>query len=338
MSQEYQSDTLTLTVYDICIGKFSHKIHRDGPVNPDKAVITNPEILTQKLKDDIKSLGADLVGITYLKPQYVFSHDLNGNPIELHDKYAIVIGKGIKYKLANPTAPLPYQEYYSALPEAIAAELSGLKFNKERNVSKEELRDLEETLQFFSEGGSIAVQVAQFIRSNYGFHARAHFHRWGEVQIVPLAVEAGLGECGKNSMLINDVIGPRGSYAVITTDLPLVVDKPVDLGIVEFCKTCNKCSRSCPVNAIPSGDPAWINQVLKWRVDGEKCWGYLINNPKCMACIGSCPFNKEDIFIHRAANFMVERKSVVTNKLLVWLDDLLGYGKRAVILKEQNNG
>lgn len=334
LEEELKTDTLTLTVYDICIGKYQHKINRDGPVNPVQIIITNKKVLTEKIKDDIKKLGADVVGITELKPQYVFETDIDGKPIKLNHKYAIVIGKGIDYRLSNPNAPLPFEEYYSSLPEAIAAELSGLKFNKEREVTPEELREIEESLQFFSEGGSIAVDMAKHIRNTFGYEARAHFHRWGEVLSVPLAVESGLGECSKNSMIVNHEFGPRGSFAVITTNLPLEVDKPVDLGIVEFCKICSKCADACPVSAIPTGDPAWINNVLKWRIDGEKCWNYIVKNPKCMACIGSCPFNKPDYFVHRAANYMITRKSIVTNYLLTWLDDLLGYGEKSFQLKK----
>lgn len=338
MTRNFRSDSLSLTVYDICSGKYQSQINRDGPISPNKAVITNPEILTLKIKETLKSLGADIVGITYLRPQYVYEKDFNGNPIQLNHKFAIIIGKGIDYRLSNPSAPLPYEEFYSSLPEDLAAELSGLKVNKSREISKEELRDVEETLQFFSEGGAIAVEVAKSIRETYGYEARAHFSRWGEVLAVPLAVEAGLGECSKNSMIVNWKFGPRGSFSIITTDLPLVVDKPVDLGIAEFCKICNKCARACPVQAIPSGDPAWINHVLKWRVDGTKCWNYIVNNPKCMACIGSCPFNKPDFFVHRAANFMISRKSFISNYLLTWLDDFLGYGKKAFVKSGNYNG
>lgn len=338
IGQGLQTESLTLSIYDICIGKYKHQVHRDGPVNPQKAVITNPEILTRKIKDEIKSLGADIVGVTHLKPQYVYAKDANGKQLHLDHKYAIVIGKGIDYRLANPTAPLPYQEFYSTLPESIAAELSGLKFNIEREVSEEEVREVEETLQFFSEGGSEAIEIAKYIRNTYGFEARAHFHRWGEVLSIPLAVEAGLGECAKNGMIINNEFGPRGSFSVVTTNLPLAVDKPVDLGIVEFCKICNKCAAACPVKAIPTGNPAWMNHVLKWRVDGNKCWDYIVNNPKCMSCMGSCPYNKPDFFVHRAANFMIARKSYVTNYLLTWLDDIMGYGKKAFTKTGLKNG
>ncbi|HYG70312.1 MAG TPA: 4Fe-4S ferredoxin, partial [Anaeromyxobacteraceae bacterium] len=56
---------------------------------------------------------------------------------------------------------------------------------------------------------------------------------------------------------------------------------------------------------------------------------------KCMACTGACPFNKKDLLAHRWALALIERKSVVSNRLLVWLDDLLGYGRAAFRLRDE---
>jgi len=324
MSTMIKEDVLTLTVYDICVGKISHKIHRDGPVSPNKVEIIDKKVLTRQIKDDAISLGAHVVGITRLKPQYVFTHNLEGDKIFLNQKYAIVIGVGLNYKLAGPTAPLPWEDYYSSLPDPIANALSGRVKKSKGKVPEKIVEEVRETMKFFSEGGSIVVQLAKYIRS-LGYEARAHFHRWGEVQIIPLAVEAGLGELSKNGMLVNRTFGPRGSFSVITTNLPLVTDKSVDLGIREFCKVCNKCARSCPVQAIPYGDPQVVNGVLKWPLDGNKCFNYLTTHPKCLSCVASCPYNKPDYFIHQAASYMITRKSVLTNRIIVWLDDFLGY-------------
>lgn len=325
------SDELTLTVYDICVGKISHKIRRDGPVNPQRIEILDRNVLTEKIKDEARSFGAQVVGVTELKPQYVFSHDVEGNPIAIHHKYAIVIGVGMNYRLASPSAPLPWEDYYSALPEDIAAELSGLMVRSSTKVPRKVVDEVREAMQFFSEGGSAAVQLAKYVRS-MGYPARAHLHnRAGEVQIIPLAIEAGLGEMGKNGMLITKEFGPRGSFCVVTTDLPLVPDRFVDMGVKDFCMMCNKCARSCPVQAIPYGDPRAVNGVVKWPLDGEKCFEFLASNPKCMACIGSCPYNKQDYFIHRMAIYMISRKSIITNYLMVRLDDALGYGKASMI-------
>lgn len=324
-------DVLTLTVYDICVGRISHRVHRDGPVNPQRVEVTDPAVLSLKIKDDARSLGVQVVGIAKLNQDYVFSHDNYGRPVALPHRYAIVLGVGMKYRLASPSAPLPYEDYYSALPEEIAAELSGVMKKSSLKVPEKVVREVRETMEFFSEGGSAAVQLARYIRT-LGYPARAHLHnRAGEVQIIPIAIDAGLGQMGKNGMLITKEFGPRGSFCVVTTDLPLVPDSPVDLGITEFCSVCNKCAISCPVQAIPYGDPTLVNGALKWPLDGGKCFDFLVSNPKCMACMGSCPYNKQDYFVHRAATWLIARRSAVSNRLLVWLDDIMGYGESSMI-------
>ncbi|MBW1735269.1 MAG: reductive dehalogenase [Deltaproteobacteria bacterium] len=326
MSGSVQDDVLTLTIYDICVGKLSHRVHRDGEIKPERVEITNREVLTEYIKKEARALGASVVGVAALQPEYVFTHDQKGTPIHLPHKYAIVIGLDLSYRLSGPSAPLPWEELYSSIPEELAAALAGEMVKSTQKISEKTLKEVKQTLRFFSEGGKTAVELAHFIR-NLGYPARAHYQRWSEVQIVPLAIKAGLGELGRNGMLISRELGPRGSFSVVTTDLPLIPDRPVDLGIKEFCSICKKCARSCPVQALPYGGPRVVRGVKKWVLDGEKCSDYLVSNPKCMACIYSCPFNKPDYFIHRLANFFAGRKSAVANFLLVKLDDILGYGK-----------
>ena len=326
-------DRITLTIYDICIGVFSHQVHRDGAVSKKRIEVVDRKVLTDKIKGEVLSIGADMVGITELKQEYVFSRDMKGKPIRLDHKYAIIIGKELKYMLARPSAPLPYQEIYSSLPEGLAAALSGLNIRTDHRIPEKEMDRIRQSMKFFSEGGAEAVQLAKYIRS-LGYPARAHFHRWGEVQVIPLAVEAGLGELGKNGMLLNPKYGPRGSFAVVTTDLPLIPDRAKSYGIKEFCSVCNKCAKSCPVQAIPYGDPEVVNGVVKWPLDGKKCFDFLVKNPKCMACIGSCPYNKEDFLIHRIAVRMISKRSIITNYLIARLDDILGYGVHSMGYKE----
>ena len=337
MSQSVHTDVLTLTIYDICVGKISYKVHRDGTVNLQRIEIINRAVLTEHIKDEAKSLGAKIVGITELEPEYVFTHDQAGNPITLTHKYAIIMGKDLRYMLAGPSAPMPWEHLYSSLPEELAAALSGQMIKSTVKIPEETIQEVKETLKFFSEGGRTAVELAEYIRG-LGYSARAHYQRWSEVQIVPLAIKAGLGELGRNGMLLTMEVGPRGSFSVVTTDLPLIPDKPVDLGIKEFCKVCKKCAQSCPVKAIPYGDPQIVRGVLKWPLDGDKCFKYLVSNPKCLACIASCPYNKPGFFVHRLAAFLASRKSIVANFVLVKLDDILGYGKIKVKQEELNRG
>lgn len=328
-------DVLTFSIYDVCSGKVSHRVLRDGPVSTDRVEVTNRELLTEKIKADARELGADVVGIAELDPRFVFANDNSGNPVRLEHRYAIVIGKGLDYRLANPAAPGPWTKKYSTIPEELAAVLSGKNVNSTNAIPPGEIEEMRQTLEFFQDGGRIAVELAGEIRS-YGYQARAHFGRWSEVQVIPVAVEAGLGEVGKNGVLIGPKFGPRGSFPVVTTDLPLISDKQADSGIQEFCRMCSKCARACPVRAIPAGEPVVVNGLSKWPVDGSKCWGFIKENPKCMACMGACPFNKKDLAIHRLAGWLIARKSVVANWLLVRLDDALGYGAAALAFERQS--
>lgn len=322
-------DVMTFSIFDVCVGKVSHRVSRDGEVAPNRVEVLNPEVLTQKLKADAKALGADVVGITELDPRFVFQKDNEGNAVQLKHRYAIVLGKGLDYKLSHPTAPLPWQNLYSSIPEEVAAVLSGKQVQTATQIPEEVLNEYRETLEFFSDGGRTAVELASLIRG-YGYPARAHFGRWSEVQVVPLAIMAGLGELGKNGMLVNPTMGPRGSFPIVTTDLPLIPDKQVDLGIQEFCRSCAKCADACPPLAIPQGDPAMVNGLLRWQVDGPKCFSYIKTNPKCMACVGACPYNKKDYLVHRWAVSAIARKSRVMNWLMLRLDNLLGYGERSI--------
>jgi reductive dehalogenase len=335
LEKAVNEDVLTFSIYDVCVGKVSHRVLRDGPVSSERVEVTNRALLTEKIKADARELGAQVVGITELDPRFVFMKDNNGNPVQLKHKYAIVIGKGLDYRLANPIAPSPWEKQYSAIPEELAAVLSGRNVQSTHELPPTDIEDMRQTLEFFQDGGKIAVELAGEIRS-FGYSARAHFGRWSEVQVIPVAVEAGLGEVGKNGVLISPKFGPRGSFPIVTTDLPLIPDNQVDLGIQEFCRTCNKCVRACPVLAIPTGAPVVANGLSKWPVDGDKCWTFIKGNPKCMACMGACPFNKKDLAIHRLAGWLIARKSIVANWLLVRLDDALGYGATALAYKRES--
>ena len=94
---------------------------------------------------------------------------------------------------------------------------------------------------------------------------------------------------------------PESSDPKIFTDLPLAIDPPIHFGVKEFCDICQRCANSCPVNAIPTAAPsdAVYNQsnikgVVKWSVDGEKCFSYwTAQNSDCSICIRVCPYNKD---------------------------------------------
>lgn len=133
-----------------------------------------------------------------------------------------------------------------------------------------------------------------------------------------------IGDC-----VVNPFLGPRFKAAVVTTDLPLVADKPVDFGLQDFCAKCKKCARECPGGALSDGGKEMHNGYEKWPTDVKKCTGMRAGNQKgasCGTCIKVCPWNKPYTPFHRAVGWTM-RHSGIARSLAIWGDDVMGYGK-----------
>ena len=99
-----------------------------------------------------------------------------------------------------------------------------------------------------------------------GHPARPQTNADSHVLHIPLVMWAGLGELSRiGELVLNPFIGPRFKTVVMTTDLPLVPDKPVDFGLQYFCSNCLKCARECPCDAIPFGDKVMFNGYEMWK-------------------------------------------------------------------------
>jgi reductive dehalogenase len=150
------------------------------------------------------------------------------------------------------------------------------------------------------------------------------------VVVPPILLWAGLGEiCRIGDIVLNPFLGPRFKAAVVTTDLPLAVDKPIDFGLQDFCSKCRKCARECPAGALSAGDKVMEKGYEHWPTNIEKCTGMRVGNKKgagCGVCIKVCPWNKPHTAFHRAINWGV-RHSAWARSLAVWGDDLFGYGR-----------
>lgn len=65
---------------------------------------------------------------------------------------------------------------------------------------------------------------------------------------------AGLGEVNRiGEVILNPFLDPRLKSGVVTTDMPMDHDQPIDFGLQSFCEFCNKCARECPSGAITAG-------------------------------------------------------------------------------------
>jgi epoxyqueuosine reductase QueG len=242
----------------------------DGPVKPEITSPGSPAETSLKIKEAAKFFGADLVGITELDQAYVYSHrgrntDLEdgcfGEEIINHHKYAIVVGYAMDYDRIEKSN--------SYISDA-------------------------ETGRAYAEVAKIVVMLAQFIRE-LGYPARAHHFRQDEVLHVPLAISAGLGELGRNGFVISPEYGPRFRTGVVTTDLPVDVETPVNHHIQDYCNYCGVCAATCPAGAIPDGEMTVVRGVKKWAINADACLTHWASDPEahlcCAKCIKYCPCN-----------------------------------------------
>jgi reductive dehalogenase len=187
------------------------------------------------------------------------------------------------------------------------------------------------TMDGYSKMAITAGSLAKFLMS-LGYNAIPCGNNTG--LSVPMAIDAGLGELGRQGILITPQYGPRVRLAKVITDLPMAYDQPIRFGVKEFCDVCGKCARACPVQAISHGpqDDQAINLstnpgVMKWPINAEKCYmSWEIHGSGCTMCIKVCPFNKPAGRIHDAARLLVRGKSGMLDQVLIRMDDAVGYG------------
>ncbi len=151
---------------------------------------------------------------------------------------------------------------------------------------------------------------------------------------IPMAMQAGLGDLGRNGLLIHPKSGPRVRLSKVITDLPLVPDAPVDFGVTEFCDKCGICADNCPSRSIGRGgrtsEPNSISNLRgtkKWPINAETCRMYWAQaNKPCTTCIAFCPYTKPYARFHRTVRWFTDHLRWA-DPVYVKMDTLFGYGK-----------
>ncbi len=283
-----------------------------GETAKEKAPETDdPDAMARHLKSLAYFLDMDIVGICEIPDYAWYSHDAEGNVIEPYHSHAIVM-------------------------------LIDQGFETMEGASGDDWISGTQSYRAYLRGAEVGSVIAGYIR-RLGYGARCQSAADGHVLQIPLMLWAGLGELSRiGELVLNPFIGPRSKTVVVTTNLPLTCDKPIDFGLQKFCGSCYKCARECPCGAIPFGDKIVFNGYETWKPDVENCAKYRITNQKgaaCGRCMKTCPLNKvvskDGALVHRVANWLALTLPFLKPLLIplaVRFDDVLGYGKR---IKEQ---
>ena len=236
----------------------------DGPPK-GQPVEGTAEVFTRRLKSFSQYIGARVVGVAKMQPDHFYSK--LGRPVRDYGKevttthsYGLVIGVEMEKDMINRAPQI----------EEVFAVTKG-----------------------YVNAATIGLWMTYYIKT-LGYDARANIDGNYEVIATQVAEAAGLGETGRNGLLISPEYGQRLRFAVITTDMPLIADEAVDLGMKRFCELCNKCSKSCPGQAI-SHLPMEEDEVgkVRWRIKPEECykmWRRI--GTDCGVCLSVCPFSQ----------------------------------------------
>ena len=224
---------------------------REGPVAPVRSA-RSAEEHARLVKDKALSLGASLVGIARLRPEFV---ELGQ---ELPHDWAIGI--------------VVAEDYSNVLKGSDAVQKG--------------------VYASYARCAEVATALGAYVRTEFGYPARAHHNGGCEVQALPTPPAAGIGELGRHGSLINPALGAFWRPSFVTTTLPLVADAPIGFGVQDYCVNCRLCETACPGDAVaPAGDFILTDGIKRWLIDTEKCFPFSrLREESCHLCVDVCPY------------------------------------------------
>lgn len=269
-------------------------IHREKPL-PFKS----PRHASDFIKKITHTFGATLVGITRLNPDWCYQGFLRGvgtvdYEVPRHWEYAVVFATPHEWDqmYVNPTYGTSYDAY-----------------SRNRII-----------------GGKLEAFIHEL-----GYPARAHVPpRSYDLVMPPIAIDAGLGEEGRNGLLITPELGCNARLACVTTNIPMETDRPVDLGVKDFCRKCRICAEKCPGGAISHQGP---NEVVRgyrrWVIRDELCfqiWAGVAQSHSrgCRICLAVCPYSRKNNWVHAFSRYVDPRDPTgLVSTLLLWTQKTL---------------
>jgi epoxyqueuosine reductase len=225
-----------------------------APVSPGRRELPNPAEAAEWVKGRARELHADLVGITRLNRDWTFAHG------HVEGTYAIVLGVRMDYRDIK------------AAPD---------------------LRQGAETTRAYYALGHIVHALTDALRSEgweaWPQHPRFSHKRHHSMVHPPHAIAAGLGRLGRHGLVITEEFGPCVRWGAVTTHMPLDVDPPNPVDVLEYCEGCTDCRDACEADAIPD-EPTVVRGVRKYKVLPMRCAHEFARWDGCSKCQAYCPF------------------------------------------------
>ncbi len=271
---------------------------RNGP-QPlrDPVPFKSPELATEFVKEMAHRYGSTIVGVTKTNPDWLYSEGWRGCPdgydfsgMPEHWEYAIVIGVPMEWDII----------------------IGSPQFSTSRDA--------------YNRVSLAAIRLEGMLKY-LGYAARAHTPNTGYDLIVPPhAVEAGLGEVGRTGFCITPEVGGNCRMALVTTNIPVVTDNPIDFGVAEFCNKCKLCAEGCPSGAISMADNPdglVIRGYEHWYINNGACYNYwreTMGPMGCRLCVVTCPYSRKDNWLHNMARQVDSRDPTgVASSGLLWM-------------------
>ncbi len=147
-----------------------------------------------------------------------------------------------------------------------------------------------------------------------------------------LGTMAGLGEMSRLNRMISPEWGPITRVFKMITDLPLAPTKPINAGIMQFCKVCKRCAQFCPCKALSFADEptweirgGWNNPGHKaYFEDSTNCRSYWRQvGTNCGICFSACPFASKNMAFYDAFRNALTAKAPVFDNALKIVADLM---------------
>jgi len=119
----------------------------------------------------------------------------------------------------------------------------------------------------------------------------------------PIAVLAGIGSYGKNSMILSEENGLSLRLEIIVTNAPFEKDKSYEK---DLCRECDKCVRACPTKALEPfvldldrclvhiTEVGTRDEELKRAINEHTIWLTPNTVVMCTICQMACPYTSEE--------------------------------------------